>query len=302
MRTRRTLTRFSAGTLLAAFTLCVACFSVIPAASGAATGSVVSVLNGPFGPMLVAGSGQSAGTALYVITSDHGTTFGCTTTKQNIQGMPYVCTGPPSATSKAEWPAYTTTATPVAGAGVNKSMLGEVERSGIGEQVTYDGHPLYLFDSVPGIPTGENYDEPSIPADHGEWWLVSPGGTLIGSEGVLATVKVGSQTVLAAQLIDAGGVVDIPVYTYSGGTDCTGECAVDFPPLYAQGLPGLAAGLSQKGGLATRADGSLQRTWAGKPLYVYSDEGLAPTATGVTVKGNGNGLKVSSGTFSLVAA
>jgi len=290
----------SAGVIFAAVALCIAGIGIVPAASAAATGSVVSVLNGPFGPMLVAGSGQSAGTALYAITSDHGTTFGCTTTKQNIQGMPYICAGPATSTSKAEWPAYTTTAAPVAGTGVNKSMLGEVDRSGIGEQVTYDGHPLYLFDSVPGIPTGENWDEPSIPADHGEWWLVAPNGNMIGSEGVLASVKVGSQTVLAAQLIDAGGVVDIPVYAYSGGTSCTGQCAVDFPPLYAQGLPGLTAGLSQKGGLVTRADGSIQRTWAGKALYVYSDEGIVPSATGVSVKGNGSGVKVSGGTFSLV--
>jgi predicted lipoprotein with Yx(FWY)xxD motif len=302
MRTRRTLSRLSVGAVFTAVALCVACVGVIPAASGAATGSVVSVLNGPFGPMLVAGSGQSAGTALYLISSDHGTTFGCTTTKQTAAGMPYVCTGAPSASSKAEWPAYTTTATPVAGTGVNKSMLGEVARPGIGEQVTYDGHPLYLFDSIPGIPTGMNWDEPSLPADHGVWSLVSPNGDSIGAEGVLTTVTVGSRTVLAAQLIDGGGVVDFPVYTYSSGTGCTGECAVDFPPLYAQGTPGLSTGLSQKAGLVTRADTSQQRTWAGKPLYLYGDEGLAPTATGVAVKGNGNGLKVSGGTFSLVSA
>jgi predicted lipoprotein with Yx(FWY)xxD motif len=275
---------------------------VIPVASGASTGSIVSVLNGPFGPMLVAGSGQSAGTALYVISSDHGTTFGCTTTKQNVAGMPYVCTGPPTASSKADWPAYTTTATPVAGTGANKSMLGEVARSGIGEQVTYDGHPLYLFDSIPGIPTGVDWDEPSLPADHGVWSLVSPDGDMIGAEGVVATVTVGSRTVLAAQLIDGGGVVDFPVYTYSAGTSCTADCAADFPPLYAQGTPGLTTGLSQKAGLITRADGSQQRTWAGKPLYLYGDEGIAPTATGVAIKGNGNGQKVDGGTFSLVSA
>src|SRR5579862_8003945 len=36
-----------------------------PAAPASATGSAVGVLNGPYGPMLVAGSGPSAGTALY---------------------------------------------------------------------------------------------------------------------------------------------------------------------------------------------------------------------------------------------
>ncbi len=86
-------------------------------AATAAKGSVVAVLDGPFGPMLIAGSGQSAGTALYAITSDTATSFGCSTTKQSVQGMPYVCTGP-SNDKNAEWPAFTTTGTPVAGPGL----------------------------------------------------------------------------------------------------------------------------------------------------------------------------------------
>ena len=94
MRTRRTLTRFSAGVLFTALALSFACVAVVPAASGASTGSAVDVVDGPYGPMLVAGTGPSAGTALYLITSDHGTTYGCTVTKQSVLGMPYVCTGP----------------------------------------------------------------------------------------------------------------------------------------------------------------------------------------------------------------
>jgi predicted lipoprotein with Yx(FWY)xxD motif len=271
------------------------------AAQAATKGSVVNVLDGPFGPMLVAGSGSSAGTALYFITSDHGTTFGCTSTKQSVEGQPYVCTGPESSTH-ADWPAYTTTATPVAGPGVKQALLGEVSRAGIGEQVTYDGHPLYLFDSIPGIPTGENWDEPSIPADHGMWWLVSPAGEALGSEGVLATVTIKGHQYLGTQVIDGGGVITVPVYVYSGGTSCTGQCTVDFPPLYAQGSPGLAAGLSGTAGLITRSDGSQQRTWNGKALYVFGNEGLAIGASGLSVAGNGNGLKESGGAFALVSA
>jgi predicted lipoprotein with Yx(FWY)xxD motif len=303
MRIRRIVTRSSAGALLTAIALCFAFVGVIPAASGASTGSAVDVITGPYGPMLVAGSGPSAGTALYLITSDHGMTFGCTTVKQSVLGMPYVCTGP--ATSQtADWPAYTTTAAPVAGPGVNKSMLGEIARTGIGngEQVTYDGHPLYLFDHVPGAPSGENWDEPTIPADHGTWWLVSPAGLPLGSEGVMSTVTINGHKDLGAELVDGGGVVVVPVYSYSGGTKCTSQCAVDFPPLYAQGAPGLAPGLSNGAGLATRADGSMQRTWGGKALYVDGDEWVGLTPAGIAFKGNGNGVKVSGGTFSLVPA
>jgi predicted lipoprotein with Yx(FWY)xxD motif len=158
----------TATAVLAAAVIAPAVGLAAPAAHAApaATGSVVGVLDGPWGPMLVAGSGHSAGTALYFITSDSGSTFGCTTTKQMVAGMPYVCTGP-SNDAHAEWPAYTTTAAPVAGPGASQSLLGEVTRPGIGEQVTYDGHPLYLFDEIPGLPTGEGWDEASLPADHG---------------------------------------------------------------------------------------------------------------------------------------
>jgi predicted lipoprotein with Yx(FWY)xxD motif len=302
MRTRRTLNRFSAAAVLTALALCVAGVSVVPAASGATTGSIVTVTDGPFGPMLVAGSGPSAGTALYMITSDHGMTFGCTTAKQSVLGMPYVCAGPETSHT-ADWPAYTTTVAPVAGPGASKSLLGEIARTGVGgEQVTYDGHPLYLFDQVPGAPSGENWDEPSLPADHGMWWLVSPKGLPLGSEGTLGTVTINGHEDLGAQLVDGGGVVVFPVYTYSGGANCTAECAVDFPPLYAQGTPGLAPGLANKAGLVTRADGSIERTWGGKALYVYGDEGIALGASGISFKGNGNGVKVSGGTFSLVPA
>jgi predicted lipoprotein with Yx(FWY)xxD motif len=270
-------------------------------AQAASKGSVVNVDDGPFGPMLVAGSGPSAGTALYFITSDHGTSYGCTTTKQNVAGQPYVCTGPES-TKNAEWPAYTTTAAPLAGPGVKQSLLGEVNRPGVGEQVTYDGHPLYLFDEIPGVPTGEAWDEPSLPADHGMWWLLSPSGAALGSEGVLATVKIKGHSYLGAQLFDGGGVITVPVYTYSEGASCTGQCAVDFPPLYAQGSPGQSAGLNGTAGLVTRADGSQQRTWNGKALYLFGKEGLGIGASGLSVAGNGNGLRESGGTFALIPA
>jgi len=277
-------------------------FTIPTAQAASSKGSVVGMLDGPFGPMLVADSGSSTGTALYVITSDHGSTFGCTTTKQSVGGQPYVCTGPPTS-QHADWPAYTTTGDPVAGPGVKQSLLGEVDRKGVGEQVTYNGHPLYLFDALPGSPSGESWDEPSLPADHGMWWLLSPAGVPVGSEGTLSTVTIKGHSYLAAQVIDgAGGVVVVPLYAYSGGIACTEQCVVAFPPLYAQGSPGIATGLSGTAGVLTRSDGSLQRSWDGKALYVFGDEGLAIGKNGPTAAGNGNGVKESGGTFALIPA
>ena len=44
-----------------------------------------------------------------------------------------------------------------------------------------------------------------------------------------------------------------------------------------------------------------QVTWNGHPLYLFSDEALAPTPNGsASPVGNGNGIKAFGGTFSLV--
>jgi predicted lipoprotein with Yx(FWY)xxD motif len=301
-RRRRSLRRMAVTAAVSAALVAPAIGLTAPVAQGApaAKASVVGVLDGPYGPMLIAGSGQSAGTALYVITSDTATSYGCTATKKDVLGMPYFCTGP-SNDKNADWPAFTTTGTPVAGPGVSQSMLGEVSRAGIGEQVTYNGHPLYLFDSVPGLPSGEAWDESSIPPDHGVWWLLSPNGGFVGSEGTLMTITIAGKKEIAADMIDAGGVLPVPVYSFSNGTACTAACAADFSPLYAQGSPGLAAGLPARAGLVMRSDGTEQRTWAGKALYVYSDEGFAIGPSGVAAKGTGNGIHVAGGIFNLVA-
>jgi predicted lipoprotein with Yx(FWY)xxD motif len=50
------------------------------------------------------------------------------------------------------WPSLTTSGKPVAGAGVKRSLLSTITLHGGAKQVTYAGHPLYLYsgDSGPG--------------------------------------------------------------------------------------------------------------------------------------------------------
>ena len=76
-----------------------------------------------------------------------------------------------------DWPALTSSVKPVAEKGVSQKLLGTVYRRGIGRQVTYAGHPLYLFDpsSAPFKPLGEDYLETVAPLApwHGYWTLVS---------------------------------------------------------------------------------------------------------------------------------
>ena len=52
----------------------------------------------------------------------------------------------------AIWPPLTTAAKPIAGSGVKASLLGTIPYKGNLRQVTYAGHPLYMYsaDSSPG--------------------------------------------------------------------------------------------------------------------------------------------------------
>jgi predicted lipoprotein with Yx(FWY)xxD motif len=72
-----------------------------------------------------------------------------------------------------EWPPVTTNRKPSAGKGVSASMLATTKRSDGPTQVTYNGHPLYLFeaDQKPGDATGQNVD-----AFGAEWYVLSPAG------------------------------------------------------------------------------------------------------------------------------
>ena len=142
------------------------------ASAAPAEGTVIATASTPFGTALVVGSGKYAGYSLYYITSDHGTTFGCSSKTSKTPVGPILCTGP-SNDKNAEWPAITTTGAPVAGTGVSQSLLGRVRRT-FGEQVTYAGHPLYLFDTMAGSVSGEGWDEPGLPPWHGVWSLIAP--------------------------------------------------------------------------------------------------------------------------------
>jgi predicted lipoprotein with Yx(FWY)xxD motif len=208
-----------------------------------------------------------------------------------------------------DWPAFTTKARPIAGAGVRQSLLGTRYRRGIGDEVTYAGHLLYLFDpsSAPFKPLGEDYMETVSPLApwHGYWTLVSAknGGA---DEGV-ATIEVGKlpsgQRVVAVQGDPNINPLAVTAYTYSAGL-CGTSCAPEWLPVLTTGTPHLRGVSDRAIGETRLADGAEQVTYDGKALYVYSKEkvslvkGGALLATGTA--GNGNGLSGPAGTFSTV--
>ena len=92
-------------------------------------------------------------------------------------------TGPKSTCFGAcatEWPPVTTSGKPSPGSGVTASMLGTTTRSDGETQVTYNGHPLYLFeaDQKPGDATGQNVD-----AFGAKWYVLSATGDKVTSKG-----------------------------------------------------------------------------------------------------------------------
>jgi predicted lipoprotein with Yx(FWY)xxD motif len=106
-----------------------------------------------FGPILVNGEGMS----LYGFMGD-------------MQGS-----GTSACTDEcaAEWPPLTVEGDPVAGEGVDETLLGTLTRDDGSTQVTYDGWPLYLFtfDTTAGDTNGQGVTD-----EFGLWHLISPSG------------------------------------------------------------------------------------------------------------------------------
>jgi predicted lipoprotein with Yx(FWY)xxD motif len=286
-------------------TACSAAVATGTPAVTATGGTVITEDTGPFGPMLIVGSGRYRGYSLYAITSDYGRHFGCSARVVIVFGHRSSCTGP-SGDATAEWPAITTAGRPIAGHGVNPRLLGSVVRPGVGRQVVYAGHPLYLFDNGPFQVTGEGWFEPMVPPWHGVWWAVSPTGRYQPWPAMLTWAWIrGGRQVLAVLMDTLVGFKPFPVYVFSkdsiGRSRCYGKCAAAWPPVLTSGPAGVAGDFFiSHFPIMKRADGTLQATYKGHPLYLYWGERMVMTAKGYAAIGNGNGVVGDGGTWRLI--
>jgi predicted lipoprotein with Yx(FWY)xxD motif len=127
--------------------------SASPTAPSTSTGQAVTVgvASTSLGQILV----DSQGRTLYLFQKDRGTTSTCT------------------GACATAWPPLRATGQPSAGSGANTALLGTTARSDSGPQVTYDGHPAYLFfqDQKPGDIEGEG-----VNAFGGTWFALGPSG------------------------------------------------------------------------------------------------------------------------------
>jgi predicted lipoprotein with Yx(FWY)xxD motif len=115
------------------------------------------VANEGLGKILV----DSQGRTLYLFKKDSGTTSACT------------------GACASAWPPLRANGKPTVGNGTNASIVGTTVRSDGGPQVTYNGHPLYLFakDQKPGDTNGEG-----LTAFGGGWYAVSPAGDQVSGQ------------------------------------------------------------------------------------------------------------------------
>jgi predicted lipoprotein with Yx(FWY)xxD motif len=301
--------------------------------------AVVSVEQGQYGPVLaVGGAGADyvpgygyaypTGSSLYYATIDpstYGSSWsheyqpGCTTTVVDSEAEgPISCTGLVTSPNNVDWPALTTSGPPIAGPGVIPWLLGSVYRPDLGAfQVTYAGRPLYLFDPGPASFTGANFYETvqPLPPWNTAWFLISPWGTPATGPATLETESpqpgtTYSSTKLAAEMLPGFGGAAVSVYTFSADSHfshCYGACAMEFIPLRTVGKPVLDSGVNAGAvGVVWRADGTLQVTYNGQPLYIYDQEqplvNPVPPPPIITSgsAGNGDGVSAFGGTFSLV--
>jgi predicted lipoprotein with Yx(FWY)xxD motif len=92
--------------------------------------AVVKLGKTQLGSILVSSSGRT----LYEFSRDHPKKSSCAA----ISGCPET------------WPALKTSGKPTAGAGVKASLLSSINLPGGGKQVSYAGHPLYLYSGDSG--------------------------------------------------------------------------------------------------------------------------------------------------------
>ncbi len=130
--------------------------SPTPPPTTAAAAATVGVAGSGLGQILV----DSQGRTLYLFGKDSSTMSTCT------------------GACATAWPPLRATGQPTVGSGANAALLGTTPRADGGTQVTYNGHPLYLFshDQKPGDTNGEG-----VSAFGASWFALSPAGDQISA-------------------------------------------------------------------------------------------------------------------------
>jgi predicted lipoprotein with Yx(FWY)xxD motif len=125
-----------------------------PPTTASGVAATVSVENAGLGNILVSSQGRT----LYMFSRDSGTMSACT------------------GACAVNWPPLRARGKPTVDNGARASVVSTTARSDGKPQVTYNGHPLYLFkgDNKPGDTNGEG-----LTAFGGSWFALSPAGNQV---------------------------------------------------------------------------------------------------------------------------
>jgi predicted lipoprotein with Yx(FWY)xxD motif len=155
---RHGLARAATLATTAVFAAALAGLSALPAAATAPTASASKVQklqlrHTSIGTILV----DAAGFTLYRFTKDSGAKNTCMASRE----------------CGATWPALTSSGRPTAGPGVRSSLISTISLPGGKRQVTYAGHPLYLYE-----PASERAETSYVGVRQfgGTWYGVSASG------------------------------------------------------------------------------------------------------------------------------
>jgi predicted lipoprotein with Yx(FWY)xxD motif len=120
--------------------------------------ATIGVAKSDLGKVLV----DSQGRTIYLFEKDSGTKSAC------------------SGGCAVQWPPVRANGKPTVGSGLKASEVGTTARSDGKPQVTYNGHPLYLFvgDNSPGDTNGQGLN-----AFGARWFVLSPAGAAITASG-----------------------------------------------------------------------------------------------------------------------
>lgn len=144
--------------------------------------------------------------------------------------------------------------------------LGTTTRTDGKVQVTYNGWPLYYWynDKQPGDTTGHGFNK---------LWSVA--------EAANPTVMLADSETHGQYLAGQGGLT-LYVFTKDtpGVSNCSGACLDKWPPLLANGNPVPPVGLKGALGTMIRADGTMQVTYNGLPLYYWYNDKQPGDTTG----------------------
>jgi predicted lipoprotein with Yx(FWY)xxD motif len=246
-----------------------------PAADRATVGLELST----DGPVLKTTTAGATPRTLYNLTSDPPGGTACTA----------ACT--------AFWPPLLTNRMPATGPGVDRDAIGLLRRPEGTLQVTFFGEPIYLyaFDLGAGQPGGQvNGNDNIDPNAKGVWYSLASNGMSNAGAVPVESETAGAQSLVAASAVSSGGTT-ATLYTFSldtTGAECSGTCARFWPPLLTTAPPVAGPGVTATlVGAIQRPDGSFQVTYAGHPLYLFS-QALNPTTAGEGITAFGGTFKV----------